>query len=346
MAAGVHAAQPPGAGGGAAAACRCDSTRSVLAISGVEADRRVEKIRALRAVRLIGDLPIFVSGNSADVWAHPQLFKLDRNFWPTVVAGVPPDMFSRRGQLWGNPLYHWRTMKRDGYRWWIARLRAVLDQCDVARIDHFRGFAAAWEVPAQFSDARRGRWVKGPGSEFFAALRKKFKPLPLLAEDLGLVTPDVIRLRDEFGLPGMRVLQFAFGGDADNPHLPRNYSTNSVAYTGTHDNDTTAGWYRKLSSAERGRVRECADAVGRSPARAMMRLAWESAANVAIAPVQDLLEMGTRARMNTPGVARGNWRWRLAPCADAGDNEMVARIDRVECAGRLCKSNHSAMPKS
>ena len=302
--------------------------------------RQIDALRKYankRGVRLIGDLPIFVSGDSADVWRRPELFKLDQKFWPTVVAGVPPDHFSRRGQLWGNPLYDWRAMKRAKYDWWIARLREVLLQCDLVRIDHFRGFAAAWGVPARFTDAKHGKWVKGPGADFFDALRKHFggdPGLPLIAEDLGLITPDVIRLRDAFGLPGMRVLQFAFGGGAENPHLPQNYSVNNVAYTGTHDNDTTAGWYRKLSSIEKRRSREFAADIGGSPARVMMRLAWESVARVAIAPLQDLLEMGTRARMNTPGVAHGNWRWRF-PLMRVTPGAMKWLCELTEASGRV-----------
>ncbi len=262
-------------------------------------------------IRLVGDLPIFVSAESADVWTHPHLFKLDRHHWPKVIAGVPPDAFSRTGQLWGNPLYDWRAMKREGYAWWIARMRSVLRQCDIVRIDHFRGFAAAWEVPADAADATPGKWVKGPGEEFFSALRKALGTLPMIAEDLGLITPDVIALREKCALPGMRVLHFAFDGGPDNPHLPHNYSRNTVAYTGTHDNDTTAGWYRKLSRRTKSRVHMQLNDPEKNPSRLLMRAAWQSVAAVAIAPLQDVLNLSSSARMNTPGTAKGNWGWRV-----------------------------------
>jgi 4-alpha-glucanotransferase len=278
--------------------------------------RQVRAIKAYanaRGVRLIGDLPLFVSGESADVWTRPDLFKLDRQFWPRVVAGVPPDAFSATGQLWGNPLYHWRAMKREGYGWWMARLRTLLEQCDVVRIDHFRGFAAAWEIPAKAPDAMAGKWVRGPGADFFAAVRRTLGTLPLIAEDLGVITPDVVALRNRYGLPGMRVLQFAFGEGPNNPHLPQNITPNNIAYTGTHDNDTTASWYQHLPAALKGEVQTFIGGVDAEPARALLRVAWQSQAKVAIAPVQDVLELGGGARMNRPGVAAGNWGWRLRP---------------------------------
>ena len=275
--------------------------------------RAIKAYANARGVRLIGDLPIFVSAESADVWTHPKLFKLDRQYWPRVVAGVPPDLFSATGQLWGNPLYHWQAMKRDGYAWWMVRIQNVLEQCDLVRIDHFRGFAAAWEIPGKATDAMRGKWVQGPGADFFGAVRKRFGTLPLIAEDLGVITPDVEALRDQFELPGMRVLQFAFSGEAENPHLPQNITRNNIAYTGTHDNDTTASWYGELPAKAKGDVRAFVGGVEEEPARALMRVAWQSSAAVAIAPVQDLLELGGEARMNVPGVATGNWGWRLRP---------------------------------
>ena len=266
-----------------------------------------------KGVKLIGDLPIFVSADSSDVWANPQLFQLDRTGRPKAVAGVPPDYFSQTGQRWGNPLYDWDAMRRDGYAWWLARVRATLDQVDLVRVDHFRGFEAYWRVPAHLPTAERGRWVKAPGRELFQALQKALGALPFIAEDLGVITPEVEALRDEFGLPGMRVLQFAFGGGADNPFLPHHYVRNAVAYTGTHDNDTTVGWFRGLDKKARAAVRDYAGSGSDGkwdPAWALIRLAWASVADRAIAPLQDVLSLGSTARMNTPGTGTGNWRWR------------------------------------
>jgi 4-alpha-glucanotransferase len=285
--------------------------------------RQLAAVRAharRRGVRLVGDLPIFVSLDSSDVWSHPHLFQLDRRRRPTAVAGVPPDMFSKTGQRWGNPLYDWAAMRREGYAWWADRLRAALAQADLVRIDHFRGFEAYWRVPASSPTAQRGRWVKGPGEELFHALRASVGGLPVIAEDLGVITPPVEALRDALGLPGMRVLQFAFGGDdADNPHLPHNHVPNSVAYTGTHDNDTTPGWYASLRARDRARVhRYLGDGAANSPkSRAtdigwsLIRSAWGSVASLAVAPFQDVLGLDSSARMNTPGTAGGNWRWRV-----------------------------------
>ena len=266
-----------------------------------------------RGVRLIGDLPFFVSPDSSDVWANPDLFLLGKDHRPTMVAGVPPDYFSAEGQLWGNPVYDWEALRQSGYRWCVDRLRALLAQVDVIRLDHFRAFAAAWHVPAGTATAQTGQWVPGPGPEVFQAVEKGLGALPFIAEDLGLITPDVTALRDQFHLPGMRVLQFAFDGKIDNPYLPDNYVPNTVVYTGTHDNPTTRGWYEALSATEQqnvwtglGRSRGLAAEV----APALMRLAWESVAALAIAPLQDLLDLGNEARMNVPGQVEGNWRWR------------------------------------
>ncbi len=264
-----------------------------------------------RGVKLIGDLPIYVSADSADVWANPHLFRLDRQRRPAVIAGVPPDLFSSTGQCWGNPLYDWRAARSENYAWWVSRLKATLEQVDLVRIDHFRGFAAYWEVPAGRQTAELGRWVRGPGAKLFAVLLEQLGSLPVIAEDLGLITPDVLALRDQFGLPGMRVLQFAFGGD-DSPDLPHNYIPNCVAYTGTHDNDTTAGWYASLDRRQRDRVRNYICGADQHPARALIRSAWASVANLAVAPLQDVMGLGGEARMNYPGTATGNWRWRLA----------------------------------
>lgn len=267
-----------------------------------------------KGVRLIGDLPFFVSPDSSDVWANPELFLLDERGRPRFVAGVPPDYFSAQGQLWGNPVYNWDTLRANGYRWCIDRLRALLAHVDVIRLDHFRGFVAAWHVPVSAPTAQSGQWVAGPGAEFFETARRELGELPFIAEDLGLITPDVSRLRDEFGIPGTRVLQFAFDGHADNPYLPRNYVHNTVVYTGTHDNPTTKEWFDGLSEEQQRNLR-CMDhelkSSGEAP-RALMRLAWNSVSALAIAPLQDLLSFGGEARMNLPGRAEGNWRWRCS----------------------------------
>ena len=264
-------------------------------------------------MQLIGDLPFFVSPDSSDVWANPELFLLGKGYQLKVVAGVPPDYFSAEGQLWGNPVYDWDALRQSGYRWCIDRLRALLAHVDVIRLDHFRAFAAAWHVPAGAATAQTGQWVRGPGAEFFKAVEKGLGALPFIAEDLGLITPDVTALRDQFRLPGMRVLQFAFDGKADNPYLPHNYVPNTVVYTGTHDNPTTRGWYEALSDKQQQNVWSYLRRSGGAAsevAPALMHLAWESVAALAIAPLQDLLNLGNEARMNVPGRAEGNWRWR------------------------------------
>jgi 4-alpha-glucanotransferase len=266
-----------------------------------------------RGIGLIGDLPFFVSLDSSDVWANPELFLLDEKRRPTFVAGVPPDYFSAEGQLWGNPVYDWDALHRTGYEWWLERLRALLSHVDVVRLDHFRAFAAAWHVPAEATTARHGDWVPGPGAEFFTKVAEALGGLPLIAEDLGLITPDVGALRDQFKLPGMRVLQFAFDGNWDNPHLPHNFVPNTVVYTGTHDNATTRGWYEELPPDQRQCLwnylkRPSRDSHQASPA--LIELAWSSAAALAIAPLQDILNLGSEARMNLPGHAEGNWGWR------------------------------------
>ena len=278
--------------------------------------RRLEQHAHDRGVQLIGDLPFFVSPDSSDVWANPELFLLGKDHRPTVVAGVPPDYFSADGQLWGNPVYDWDALRRSGYRWCVERLHALLGQVNVIRLDHFRAFAAAWHVPADASTARAGQWVQGPAAEFFRAVEKELGTLPFIAEDLGLITPEVTALREEFRLPGMRVLQFAFDGKTDNPYLPDNYVPNTVVYTGTHDNPTTRGWYETLSAPEQQTVWKCLGRSGGAAsevAPALLRVAWESVAALAIAPLQDLLNLGNEARMNVPGRAAGNWRWR---CTD------------------------------
>lgn len=285
--------------------------------------------RALRrrcqelGVGLIGDIPIFVSHDSADVWSHPELFALDKRGQPTLVAGVPPDYFSKTGQRWGNPLYRWNAMARDGYAWWISRFRRGFEHFDSIRLDHFIGFHNYWEIPASCPTAERGRWVLAPGQELFCAVKKKLGALPFIAEDLGVVTPQVRALRDRFGFPGLRVLQMAFGTDADaDIYKPHNHPRHCVVYTGTHDNDTTAGWFNDQSSATSTRTKE---EIGRERAAIlgylgtdgsdvhwdMIRLALMSVADTAVIPVQDLLGLGSEARMNLPGTSGGNWAWRM-----------------------------------
>jgi 4-alpha-glucanotransferase len=264
-------------------------------------------------VRLIGDLPFFVSPDSSDVWAHPELFLLDDRRHPRFVAGVPPDYFSAEGQLWGNPVYNWDVLRTTGYRWSIDRLRALLAHVDAIRFDHFRGFAAAWHVPAGALTAQSGQWMPGPGSAFFEAVQKDLGQLPFIAEDLGFITPDVYALRDQFQLPGIRVLQFAFDGHSDNPYLPNNFVTNTVAYTGTHDNAPTREWYEQLPEYQRQNFwnyLKRAPGTSDDAAPSLVNLAWSSSAALAIAPLQDLLNLGAESRMNIPGRADGNWRWR------------------------------------
>lgn len=266
-----------------------------------------------KGVGLIGDLPFFVSPDSSDVWANPELFLLDEERRPRFVAGVPPDYFSAQGQLWGNPVYNWDALRSIGYRWCIDRLRALLAHVDVIRLDHFRGFVAAWQVPAGAATAQSGQWVPGPGASFFQAVQRELGRLPFIAEDLGFITPDVVALRNEFQVPGTRVLQFAFDGHADNPYLPHNFVPNTVVYTGTHDNATSREWYDELPDQQRQNFgnylkRPAGDAAEAAPS--LMQLAWSSVAALAIAPLQDLLNLGKEARMNVPGRADGNWRWR------------------------------------
>lgn len=290
-----------------------------------------------RGLELMGDLPFFIAPDSSDVWADPEFFLLDENLRPRVIAGVPPDYFSADGQLWGNPIYDWEALQRTGYRWWIDRLRALLSQVDLLRLDHFRAFVAAWHIPADSPTARSGSWRPGPGADFFHVVREALGGLPFVAEDLGLITDDVYHLRDEFNLPGMRVLQFAFDGNPRHPFLPHNFVHNTVVYTGTHDNDTTRGWYNTQTEETRRIMWEY---LGREPgeecevAWELLRLAWNSPAALAIAPLQDLLNLGTEARMNVPGHPDGNWRWRVTEEALAP--EIFQRLrDMTEAAGRL-----------
>ena len=275
--------------------------------------RAVKHYANERGVRLIGDVPIFVSIDSSDVWARPELFQLDEARRPVAVAGVPPDYFSATGQLWGNPLYDWEAVASDGYAWWMSRLRATLAQVDLIRIDHFRGFEAYWRIPAGNPTAEFGTWTPGPGRALFDQLRATLGDLPLIAEDLGVITPEVDALRHAAALPGMRVLQFAFGGATEDRFLPHMYEHDTVVYTGTHDNDTTRGWYEHITDEERDRVRRYLACDGRDVAWDMIRAAWMSVADLAVAPLQDVLDLGSPARMNTPGQPAGNWSWRLLP---------------------------------
>jgi 4-alpha-glucanotransferase len=281
----------------------------------------------------MGDLPIYVAHDSADVWANQRLFDLDTAGRPVTVSGVPPDYFSETGQHWGNPLYRWDRMAEEGYAWWIARLRANLRLADLLRIDHFRGFAAYWAIPAAERTAVNGAWVPGPGRALFDALRSALGDLPLVAEDLGHITPDVRELRTALGLPGMRVLQFAFEG-ADNDHLPQQHPDDAAVYTGTHDNDTTRGWFESLDEERRRAVLDCVGSREGSIEWDMIRLAYGSPARLAMVPMQDVLGLGREARMNTPGRASGNWAWRVP--AGSFREETAARLARLAAeSGRL-----------
>ena len=288
-----------------------------------------------RGIRVIGDIPIFVAHDSADLWAHPELFSLDPAGMPTVVSGVPPDYFSATGQRWGNPLYRWDVLERTGYRWWIDRFRRTLEMVDVARIDHFRGFESYWEVPAEEETALHGRWLPGPGAKLFAAVERELGPLPLIAEDLGIITPAVDALRESLGFPGMRVLQFAFGDDDDpaNPHRPERYPADSVAYTGTHDNNPALGWYRDEAS-DRARAALCQGCDAGDVNWRMIGIVLGSDAALAVIPLQDVLGLGSEARMNTPGSVDGNWLWRfragdLTPALAGRLRDLTARTGRL-----------------
>jgi 4-alpha-glucanotransferase len=271
----------------------------------------LHKYAAGKNLQVIGDIPIFVAADSSDVWSHSDLFFLDEDLKPTVVAGVPPDYFSPTGQLWGNPLYRWEVHKANGYRWWLERLRATLKMVDIVRIDHFRGFAGYWEIPAGNPTAETGCWITGPGMDFFNAVRADLgNDLPIIAEDLGLITPDVVALRDQTGLPGMKILQFAFSGP-DNPFLPHLYPQHCVVYTGTHDNDTANGWYEKAPEPEKDFARRYLAVDGTDFAWKLIRAGWASVAAFSIAPLQDFLNLGSEARFNFPSRLGGNWEWRV-----------------------------------
>lgn len=266
-----------------------------------------------RDIQIVGDIPIFVAYDSADVWANRELFRLDATGRPTVVSGVPPDLFTADGQRWGNPVFDWAENRRTGFAWWIDRMRAALSVYDVIRIDHFRGFAASWSVPIDAPTAAQGTWEPGPGREIFDRIAEALGGLPIIVEDLGLITGDVTQLRIDLGLPGMKVLQFAFDEDPDNPYLPHNYESNCVVYTGTHDNQTTFGWFQSLSEGRRHQVQRYLGLDGSDIAWDFLRLALSSAADTAIVPLQDVMRLGDEARMNSPGRAADNWVWRFLP---------------------------------
>ena len=281
-------------------------------------------------------MPIFVAHDSSEVWAHQELFELDGDGHPLVVAGVPPDCFSELGQRWGNPLYNWERMRADNFKCWVDRMEAQLQLFDLVRIDHFRGFEAYWEIPANEEHAINGRWVEAPGDALFERLHEVIDPLPLVAEDLGIITPEVEALRKRYGLPGMKVLQFAFSGEPDNPYLPFNHPANSVAYTGTHDNDTSLGWYLSLDDDTRQYVDDFLGKPREVMPWPLIRCALSSHARLAILPMQDILGLDSLHRMNLPGTTEGNWQWRfeweqIAP-------ELASRLRRrVALSGRLAE---------
>jgi 4-alpha-glucanotransferase len=286
-----------------------------------------------RGILVLGDMPIFVAHDSVDVWVNRHLFELDDEGRPTVVAGVPPDYFSATGQRWGNPHYRWKLMEEDGFAWWMQRVASHLRMFDLVRIDHFRGFEAYWEIPADQPTAMGGRWVEGPGGKFFDAVLRRFGSLPFVAEDLGLITPPVHALREQYRLPGMRILQFAFEGGSDNPYLPHNHRPDTVVYTGTHDNDTTLGWFDALDAQARARVLEYLGLPNEPMPWPLIRAAYASVASTAVIPLQDVLVLGASCRMNTPGTTQDNWRWRFDWTQVPAD--LSARLRRMgEVYGR------------
>ena len=286
-----------------------------------------------RKIKIMGDVPIYVAGDSADVWANRNLFQLDENGEPRFVAGVPPDYFSETGQRWGNPLYDWDKMRSQSFRWWVARIRANLRFADMLRLDHFRGFAAYWEIPASERTAMNGRWVPGPGRALFDAIRSAIGDVPLVAEDLGFITPEVHELRRAIEIPGMKILQFGFS-HVDSPHLPHRYEPETVVYTGTHDNDTARGWYESAPDQERALAREYLGCESSEFADTLMRAAYTSVAETAIVPMQDILDLGSDARMNRPGAKSDNWSWRMEPGA-LSDRDAKRMRRLAEITGRV-----------
>ncbi len=280
-----------------------------------------------KGVKIFGDLPIFVAENSTDVWTNRQMFHLDAEDQPTMVAGVPPDYFSKTGQRWGNPLYNWQRMAADNYSWWRARFRWNLQLFDLIRVDHFRGFAACWAIPANEKTAVNGRWIEVPGEQLFYQLQAEFGSLPIVAEDLGVITPDVVALRNRFDLPGMKILQFAFDSGPKNPYLPHNHLPNSVVYTGTHDNNTSLGWWQALDPAEKQMVRDYIKRPCNDMPWPLVEITLASVAKLAVIPMQDLLDLDGKARMNRPGTAQGNWQWRCLP--DQTTAQLAKRLHQV-----------------
>ncbi len=287
----------------------------------------LRKAAAHSGIRILGDVAIFVNMDSSDVWVHPDIFQLDEELKPTHVAGVPPDYFSATGQRWGNPLYRWDVLKERGFGWWVQRIRRARQLYDIVRLDHFRGFEAYWSIPENEETAVNGEWVKGPGLALFQALKTALGPLPLVVEDLGLITAEVDALRLELGLPGMKVIQFGFSHKGAHMHLPHQYTPGTVAYTGTHDNDTTAGWWHSASKVERAAVEAYVGPFGENPVWPLIRAVEASVAEMALVPAQDLLELGSEARMNKPAVAGGNWNWRAPEGCWTG--ELAARLATI-----------------
>lgn len=295
---------------------------------------RLKKYANGKGIRVIGDIPIFVDHNSSDVWANPQYFEVDEIGNRQLVAGVPPDYFSATGQLWGNPLYKWDELEKSGYSWWIDRFKQMFKNCDAIRVDHFRGFEAYWQVDASMKTAENGKWVKGPGAKLFKAILKECGELPIIAEDLGFVTKEVEELRDQFNFPGMNIIQFAFDSDATNSFLPHNYQRNSVTYTGTHDNDTSIGWYRTTADVEKHRARIYTRSDGRNMNWEFIRLGMLSVSDQFIIPLQDFMNLDSEDRMNIPGTSSHNWQWRYTP-------EMLHSVDAERIRQLIELSNRS-----
>jgi 4-alpha-glucanotransferase len=287
--------------------------------------KALQKYANLKNVNIIGDIPLYISFDSVEAWAHPELFFFDENKLPTAVAGVPPDYFSPTGQLWGNPLYRWEYHRKTDYQWWLQRIKASLKIFDILRLDHFRGFAGYWKIPAGMPTAEIGNWEAGPGKHFFYVVQQQLGDLPIIAEDLGEITPEVDELRDTFHLPGMKIIQFSFSTDSTNDFLPHNYSENCAAYTGTHDNDTIRGWYDQAPEIEQDFCRRYLSCTGDDISWDLIRAVWSSVAEMALAPIQDFLSLGSNARMNYPGTPSGNWTWRLQ--SEALNDNLVERIN-------------------
>lgn len=303
-------------------------------------NRQWEKLKSYASahdIKLVGDIPIFVSQHSADVWSHREMFDLDDEGAPNVVAGVPPDYFSETGQRWGNPLYRWDVIEQDGYRWWIDRFRKSFQMFDIIRIDHFRGFESYWEIPVAEETAKNGRWANGPGEDFFGNVKQELGDLSIIAEDLGIITPEVRSLLKKLNFPGMRVLQFAFNDGMENSFLPHHYENNCVVYTGTHDNDTTCGWYEKATEYERDFVRRYCKTDGHEINWDLINLALQSSADIAVIPFQDVIGLGSEGRMNFPGTIEGNWEWRFT-WEQVGTQQASRLYELTKLYGR-CNSN-------